>query len=108
MLPSSSERALPCHTPQCCLLQLRLPCSTHRFPTCLDAVPGTVLHCYCVVCGLILLRRREDLADLPPESDLEAYAAMPVDQFGMALLRCGWWCVCVWGGGRGGQLPSLP
>lgn len=31
--------------------------------------------------------RREDLAALPPEADLDAYAAMPVDQFGMALLR---------------------
>ena len=57
---------------------------------------------------MILLRRREDLADLPPESDLEAYAAMPVDQFGMALLRCGWWCVGGGGGGGGGPPPPPP
>lgn len=31
---------------------------------------------------------REDLEQLPPEADLDAYAAMPVEQFGMALLRC--------------------
>lgn len=30
---------------------------------------------------------REDLAALPPEADLDAYSAMPVEQFGMALLR---------------------
>ncbi|EFN53037.1 hypothetical protein CHLNCDRAFT_53994 [Chlorella variabilis] len=34
---------------------------------------------------------KEDLDGLPPEADLDAYAAMPVDQFGMALLRgMGW------------------
>ncbi|KAL4855957.1 hypothetical protein ACK3TF_003714 [Chlorella vulgaris] len=34
---------------------------------------------------------KEDLEALPPEADLDAYAAMPVDQFGMALLRgMGW------------------
>lgn len=34
---------------------------------------------------------KEDLAALPPEADLDAYAAMPVEQFGMALLRgMGW------------------
>ncbi|KAL4422274.1 hypothetical protein ABPG75_008471 [Micractinium tetrahymenae] len=34
---------------------------------------------------------KEDLAALPPEADLDAYAAMPVDQSGMVLLRgMGW------------------
>ncbi|KAI7838635.1 hypothetical protein COHA_007562 [Chlorella ohadii] len=34
---------------------------------------------------------KEDLEQLPPEADLDAYAAMPVEQFGMALLRgMGW------------------
>lgn len=44
---------------------------------------------------------REDLEQLPPEADLDAYAAMPVESFGMALLRCGkghtcsGWCCSV-------------
>lgn len=29
---------------------------------------------------------------LPPEADLDAYSAMPVEQFGMALLRCAHAC----------------
>lgn len=34
---------------------------------------------------------KEDLEQLPPEADLDAYAAMPVESFGMALLRgMGW------------------
>ena len=45
-------------------------------------------HCPFLICLQSICWCREDLEQLPPEADLDAYAAMPVEQFGMALLRC--------------------
>lgn len=59
----------------------RWPLATHR-----RAAAAALLSHHNLL-NLPVRCHREDLEALPPEADLDAYAAMPVDQFGMALLR---------------------
>jgi hypothetical protein len=61
-----------------------LSCQLQLLSALLKVIALLLLSCSLLAAALPC---REELELLPPEADLDAYSTMPVDQFGMALLR---------------------